>query len=226
MKFVRATAEKDANDTREVTRMSDNYRGIDNDGTYKSRHAGGRAERSTSQSYGGNSGQSRPRSSSQSSRPTGGQSRKPMSGSTQRSAHSSAVGKYTGESTQTETAQPEVRSGNFHVSISEDDYFDAEAAKKEMSAARRAAVQPQRSKVGSPANRKRRPMENRNPATAKREYGIDITTKLPPTKFDAVVMAVAHEQFLGLDVEALCRTPHIIYDVKGILDKSIIDGRL
>ncbi len=65
-----------------------------------------------------------------------------------------------------------------------------------------------------------------NPATAKREYGIDITTKLPPTKFDAVVMAVAHEQFLGLDVEALCRTPHIIYDVKGILDKSIIDGRL
>ncbi len=148
--------------------MSDNYRGIDNDGTYKSRHAGGRAERSTSQSYGGNSGQSRPRSSSQSSRPTGGQSRKPMSGSTQRSAHSSAVGKYTGESTQTETAQPEVRSGNFHVSISEDDYFDAEAAKKEMSAARRAALQPQRSKVGSPANRKRRPMENRNPATAKR----------------------------------------------------------
>ena len=65
-----------------------------------------------------------------------------------------------------------------------------------------------------------------NPATAKREYGIDITTKLPPTKFAAVVMAVAHEQFLGLDVEALCRTPHIIYDVKGILDKSIIDGRL
>lgn len=65
-----------------------------------------------------------------------------------------------------------------------------------------------------------------NPATAKREYGIDITNELPPTKFDAVVMAVAHEQFLGLDVEALCRTPHIIYDVKGILDKSIIDGRL
>lgn len=65
-----------------------------------------------------------------------------------------------------------------------------------------------------------------NPATAKREYGIDITTKLPSSKFDAVVMAVAHEQFLGLDVEALCRTPHIIYDVKGMLDKSIIDGRL
>ena len=65
-----------------------------------------------------------------------------------------------------------------------------------------------------------------NPAIAKREYGIDITNELPSSKFDAVVMAVAHEQFLGLDVEALCRTPHIIYDVKGILDKSIIDGRL
>ena len=65
-----------------------------------------------------------------------------------------------------------------------------------------------------------------NPATAKQEYGIDITNELPSSKFDAVVMAVAHEQFLGLEVQALCRTPHIIYDVKGILDKSIIDGRL
>ena len=145
--------------------MSDNFRGIDNDGAYKSRHTspgtGGRSGRSTSRS----SGESASRADS---RPSAGQSRNGVPGGTQRSGRSSAVGKYTGESSQAESRQPEMRSGSFHVSISEDDYFDAEAARKEMSAARRATVQPQRSKVGSPATRRRKPVESRNPATAKR----------------------------------------------------------
>ena len=155
--------------------MSDNYRGIDNDGTYKSRHTssgGSRAGRSSSQGAGESGAQSRPRGSSQNARPTGGQNRKAPSAntqrSTQRSTRSSAVGKYTGGSAPSDSSPSDNRSGGFHVSISEDDYFDAETAKKEMSAARRAAVQPQRSKVGSPANRRRKPAENGNPATAKR----------------------------------------------------------
>ena len=151
--------------------MSDNYRGIDNDGTYKSRHSSGqssRSERSASQRTGGSGAQSRSRSSSQGTRSTGGQNRKSTPESKQRSSHPSAVGKYTGESSLSETSKPYTRSGGFRVSISEDDYFDAEAAKKEMSAARRAAVQPQRSKVGSPANRRRKAADDRNPATAKR----------------------------------------------------------
>ena len=151
--------------------MSDNYRGIDNDGTYKSRHSSGqssRSERSASQRTGGSGAQSRSRSSSQGTRSTGGQNRKSTPESKQRSSHPSAVGKYTGESSLSETSKPDTRSGGFRVSISEDDYFDAEAAKKEMSAARRAAVQPQRSKVGSPANRRRKAADDRNPATAKR----------------------------------------------------------
>ena len=65
-----------------------------------------------------------------------------------------------------------------------------------------------------------------NPEIARREYGIDLVNELPQQRFDAVVMAVAHKEFLDIDTEQLCNEKHIIYDVKGILDKNIIDGRL
>lgn len=65
-----------------------------------------------------------------------------------------------------------------------------------------------------------------NPATAKREYGIDIINELPQQMFDSVIMAVAHDEFKRVDVENLCYEKHIIYDVKGTLKKDIIDGRL
>ena len=65
-----------------------------------------------------------------------------------------------------------------------------------------------------------------NPDIAKREYGIDIVNELPHQKFDAIVLAVAHESFLRVDIHELCLENHVIFDVKGILDKRIIDGRL
>lgn len=65
-----------------------------------------------------------------------------------------------------------------------------------------------------------------NPDIAKREYGIDIVSKLPHQKFDAIVLAVAHDAFLKVDIHELCLENHVIFDVKGILDKRIIDGRL
>ena len=65
-----------------------------------------------------------------------------------------------------------------------------------------------------------------NPSIAKREYGIDIVNELPQCKFDTIVLAVAHEAFLGVNIQKLCLDNHVIFDVKGILDKNIIDGRL
>ena len=58
------------------------------------------------------------------------------------------------------------------------------------------------------------------------EYGIDITTELPIEKFDAVIMGVAHKQFLSLDVKSLVKEGGVIYDVKGLLPRDIVDGRL
>lgn len=59
----------------------------------------------------------------------------------------------------------------------------------------------------------------------KHEYGLDITNELPSKKFDAVILAVAHNEFKTLKVRDLLTTNGIIYDVKGILNEKT-DGRL
>lgn len=56
---------------------------------------------------------------------------------------------------------------------------------------------------------------------AKREYDLDVVSELPDAKYDAVVLAVAHDEFLGLDIDSLKSEHGIVYDVKGILgDRS------
>ena len=65
-----------------------------------------------------------------------------------------------------------------------------------------------------------------NADVVKHEYGIDITTELPIEKFDAVIMGVAHKQFLSLDVKSLVKEGGVIYDVNGLLPRDIVDGRL
>ena len=65
-----------------------------------------------------------------------------------------------------------------------------------------------------------------NADAVKREYGIEITAEKPIEKYDAVILAVAHKEFLEINVKDLAKAESVIYDVKGILDRSIIDGRL
>lgn len=61
----------------------------------------------------------------------------------------------------------------------------------------------------------------------KHEYGLDIVNVLPSgVKYDAVILGVAHKEFLELDVKSLVSDVGVIYDVKGILPRDIIDGRL
>lgn len=58
------------------------------------------------------------------------------------------------------------------------------------------------------------------------EYKIDVTNEPPKGQFDAVILAVAHNQFLELNVQSFVRPGGVIYDVKGILPRGIIDARL
>ncbi|HVW15076.1 MAG TPA: nucleotide sugar dehydrogenase [Mucilaginibacter sp.] len=44
--------------------------------------------------------------------------------------------------------------------------------------------------------------------------------------FDAVILAVAHNEFKHLDINSFCKANRVIYDVKGFLPKESIDGRL
>ena len=65
-----------------------------------------------------------------------------------------------------------------------------------------------------------------NAERVEREYGITITRKLPQERFDAVILAVAHDEFLSLDIRQLAGEKGVVYDVKGILPREVIDGRL
>ena len=56
------------------------------------------------------------------------------------------------------------------------------------------------------------------------EYSLDCTNELPETKFDAVVLGVAHHEFLQLNLENLQKENAVVYDVKGILKNT--DGKL
>lgn len=63
-----------------------------------------------------------------------------------------------------------------------------------------------------------------NPDEVMHEYGVVTTRTLPSTRFDAVVLAVAHTSFGSLDIPAVCKDNSVVYDVKGFLPES--DGRL
>ena len=65
-----------------------------------------------------------------------------------------------------------------------------------------------------------------NPAIVEREYGIQVVNELPTERFDAAIMAVAHNEFKSLDVMELVKEKSVVFDVKGMLKKDIVDGRL
>lgn len=58
-----------------------------------------------------------------------------------------------------------------------------------------------------------------------KEYGIALSDSMEEA-FDAIILAVAHKEFNQLDWETLRRSTKVIYDVKGIVPKEWIDGRL
>ena len=59
------------------------------------------------------------------------------------------------------------------------------------------------------------------------EYKVPIVNELPnDEKYDVVILAVAHKEFLDLDIKALLNENGLVYDVKGILPRDVVDGRL
>jgi len=63
------------------------------------------------------------------------------------------------------------------------------------------------------------------PEEVQHEYGIETTQVLPNSKFDAVILGVAHKEFAALDLNSLTKDSNVIYDVKGFLTGAV-DGRL
>lgn len=60
-----------------------------------------------------------------------------------------------------------------------------------------------------------------------REYGISLVDSLISHNYDAIILAVGHDVFKELDIRSLCKAENsVIYDVKGFVDRKIVDGRL
>ncbi len=71
-----------------------------------------------------------------------------------------------------------------------------------------------------------------NPQEVKHEYSLDL--RIPPpsgetgggTRYDAIILAVAHDKFHELDIDKLKNGNAIVYDIKGFFPKEKVDGRL
>lgn len=64
---------------------------------------------------------------------------------------------------------------------------------------------------------------------AERLYGVTMIKELPINHYDGVVLAIAHREFTILkpeEIGRLCRRLSVVYDVKHILPKEIVDGSL
>lgn len=64
---------------------------------------------------------------------------------------------------------------------------------------------------------------------ARAEYGIELTTEPAAGTYDAVILAVAHREFAEMGAEAihaLCRSEHLVYDLKYVLPADASDLRL
>ncbi len=65
-----------------------------------------------------------------------------------------------------------------------------------------------------------------NPNEVAHEYQITSFKEFPDKKYDAVVLAVAHKEFLRIDLNIIKKPNAVVFDVKAILDKRLVDGRL
>lgn len=64
-----------------------------------------------------------------------------------------------------------------------------------------------------------------NAKEVKHEHGISLVTELGQA-YDAIVLTVAHREFLDLAFGELKAKDGVLFDIKSILDKSIVDARL
>jgi UDP-N-acetyl-D-glucosamine/UDP-N-acetyl-D-galactosamine dehydrogenase len=64
-----------------------------------------------------------------------------------------------------------------------------------------------------------------NASEVKHEYGIDIVSSYEMSDYNSIVLAVAHNEFKALDFSTRSENT-VLYDIKSILPKEVVDGRL
>ena len=64
---------------------------------------------------------------------------------------------------------------------------------------------------------------------AQREYGLSVIKEAKPNTYDAIILAVSHDEFKAMGpeaIKALGKAENVIYDLKYVLPKSEVDIRL
>lgn len=59
----------------------------------------------------------------------------------------------------------------------------------------------------------------------KNEYGLELVDELS-SDYEAVVLAVSHQEFLELNFDTIRKDDSVLYDIKSVLPKKIVDARL
>ncbi|MBX2824167.1 MAG: Vi polysaccharide biosynthesis UDP-N-acetylglucosamine C-6 dehydrogenase TviB [Gammaproteobacteria bacterium] len=68
-----------------------------------------------------------------------------------------------------------------------------------------------------------------DPEAAQHEYGIKLIPELQNNHYDAIIIAVGHQQFSDMSIDAiraLGKPSHILYDIKSLLPREMVDRRL
>lgn len=66
-----------------------------------------------------------------------------------------------------------------------------------------------------------------NPEEVKLEYGMNVLNSVNGSEYDAIIIAVAHNEFRTLDFEAIKKGKSaVVFDTKGFLDRKYVDARL
>jgi UDP-N-acetyl-D-galactosamine dehydrogenase len=68
-----------------------------------------------------------------------------------------------------------------------------------------------------------------NAAEARHEYGLELIDAPAPASYDAIIVAVGHRQFIELGsagIHAFGKPTSVLYDVKYVLPRETVDGRL
>lgn len=61
----------------------------------------------------------------------------------------------------------------------------------------------------------------------RKEYNINLISKSEISKYDSIILAVSHSEFLSLDIKSLKNSHEaVVFDIKSFLDRSLIDSRL
>ncbi len=66
------------------------------------------------------------------------------------------------------------------------------------------------------------------PSEVMHEYGVETMKELNTNghTYDAIVLAVSHNEFASINLNSLKKDQSVVFDIKGVLDRSMVDGRL